>query len=195
MTVELIGAGGHAAVVADVARRAGLGLVRLWSEDDPDLSRFPDGTTHAPLADLDASLEVVLGFGDLDDRARARERFPGAPPAVVDPSAAVAGGVLLGRGTVVMALSALNANARIDRDGILNTGCVVEHDCVLAENVHVSPAAVLTGGVRVGEGSHIGAGAVVLPGVSVGVGAVVGAGAVVTREVPDGATVRGNPAA
>ena len=195
MTVDLIGGGGHAAVVADVARRAWLGRVRLWSESPPDLSRFPDGTTYAPLADLDSSVEVVLAFGGLEDRARVRERFPRAPPAVVDPSATVGGGVELGRGTVVMARSALNANARVARDGILNTACVVEHDCVLDHNVHVSPGAVLTGGVRVGAGAHIGAGAVVLPGVAVGAGATVGAGAVVTRDVPEGATVVGSPAA
>lgn len=43
-------------------------------------------------------------------------------------------------------------------------------------------------------GCSIGAGAVVLPGLRVGKGAMVGAGAVVTRDVPDGATVVGNPA-
>lgn len=195
MTIDLIGAGGHATVVADVARRAGLGPVRLWSEEEADLARFPPGTTRAPLAELDASIDVVLAFGGLEARGRARERFPNAPPAVVDPSATVAGGVVIGDGAVVMALSALNANARIARDGILNTGCVIEHDCVLGENVHVSPRAVLTGAVSVGAGTHIGAAAVVLPGVAVGERATVGAGAVVTRDVPDGATVRGNPAA
>ena len=195
MSVDLIGAGGHAAVIADLVRRAGLGDVRLWSEDAPDLGRFPPGTSHAPLSQLDASVEAVLAFGGLEARARLRERFPCAPPALVHPSASVGEGVSLGAGTVVMALTALNAGARVSRDAILNTLAVVEHDCVVGENVHVSPGAVLTGGVRVGAGTHIGAAAVVLPGVVVGAGATVGAGAVVTRDVPDGATVVGNPAA
>lgn len=195
MTTNLIGSGGHAAVVADAAQRAGLGPLRLWTEHEPDLARFPDGTMHTPVTELDPTLEVVLAFGNLEDRVRVRDRFGAAPPAVVHPTASLGAGVLLGRGTVVLALSAVNANARIARDGILNTGCVVEHDCVLAENVHVSSGAVLAGGVAVGAGTHIGAGAVVLPGVAVGAGARVGAGAVVTRDVPDGATVVGNPAA
>jgi acetyltransferase-like isoleucine patch superfamily enzyme len=46
----------------------------------------------------------------------------------------------------------------------------------------------------VARNASIGAGAVLLPGIRVGVGATVGAGAVVTRDVPDGATVVGNPA-
>lgn len=44
------------------------------------------------------------------------------------------------------------------------------------------------------RGASIGAGAVILPGLTIGEGSVVGAGAVVTKDVPDGATVVGNPA-
>jgi maltose O-acetyltransferase len=40
----------------------------------------------------------------------------------------------------------------------------------------------------------IGAGAVILPGITIQTGATVGAGAVVTKDVPAGATVKGNPA-
>ena len=44
------------------------------------------------------------------------------------------------------------------------------------------------------DGCSVGAGAVLLPGIRVGARAMVGAGAVVIRDVPDGATVVGNPA-
>lgn len=46
----------------------------------------------------------------------------------------------------------------------------------------------------VARGASIGANATILPGVRIGAGAMVGAGAVVTRDVPEGATVYGNPA-
>ena len=48
--------------------------------------------------------------------------------------------------------------------------------------------------VRIGANAWIGGGAIILPGVTVGDDAVVGAGSVVTRDVPDSATVAGNPA-
>jgi acetyltransferase-like isoleucine patch superfamily enzyme len=48
--------------------------------------------------------------------------------------------------------------------------------------------------VVIEDDAWIGIGAIVLKGVRIGRGARVAAGAVVTRDVPDGATVAGNPA-
>jgi len=48
--------------------------------------------------------------------------------------------------------------------------------------------------VRIGQNVWIGSGAIILPGVTVGEDAIVGAGSVVTCDVPEGATVVGNPA-
>lgn len=44
------------------------------------------------------------------------------------------------------------------------------------------------------QGASIGSNVTILSGVTIGRGSIVGAGAVVTKDVPDGATVAGNPA-
>lgn len=48
--------------------------------------------------------------------------------------------------------------------------------------------------IRIGQDVWIGGGAIILLGITIGDNAVIGAGSVVTRDVPAGATVRGNPA-
>lgn len=48
--------------------------------------------------------------------------------------------------------------------------------------------------VVVKTGASIGSNATILGGITIGVNALVGAGCVVTKDVPDGATVVGNPA-
>jgi carbonic anhydrase/acetyltransferase-like protein (isoleucine patch superfamily) len=48
--------------------------------------------------------------------------------------------------------------------------------------------------VVIGDGAMLGTGAIVILGVTVGRGAIVDGGAVVTKDVADGARVRGNPA-
>ena len=81
-------------------------------------------------------------------------------------------------------------------------GVTLEDDVFVGPNVTFTNDRVPRSGhrdfkleeTRVMQGASIGGGAVLLPGVTIGRGAMVGAGAVVTRDVPDGATVVGNPA-
>lgn len=192
--LNLVGAGGHASVIADMARCLGMAGVVLWADDEPDLRRFPVGTLWRPLDELDASLPVLIAVGTIETRARMRERFPAVTMPVIDPSAIIGHGVVVGNGTTIMPGCLVNANARIGEDCILNTGCIVEHDCVVGANTHLSPGVRLAGGAKVGSAAHVGIGAILLPGVSVGDGAVVGAGAVVTHDVRAGVTVVGVPA-
>jgi acetyltransferase-like isoleucine patch superfamily enzyme len=95
---------------------------------------------------------------------------------------------------VVVPLADVNAASRLGEGVIVNSGAIIEHDCLVGDGAHIAPGSVLTGGVRVGARSTVGAGSTVLPGITIGSDAIVGAGAVVTRDVPDHATVAGNPA-
>jgi acetyltransferase-like isoleucine patch superfamily enzyme len=70
----------------------------------------------------------------------------------------------------------------------------VEHDCVVGDDAHISPGAVLAGGASVAAGAWVGANATVLPRIEIGAWAVVGAGSTVTRNVAPGLIVVGTPA-
>jgi sugar O-acyltransferase (sialic acid O-acetyltransferase NeuD family) len=192
--LHLIGGGGHASVVADVAQRAGHRDITIWSEDEADRARFPAGVEFRSLSDLDAICPVMLAVGDLALRQRFRARFARPAQPLIDPSASVGFKVAIAPGVVVFPGCVINANARIESDAIINTACVVEHDCIVGENSHLSPGVRLGGGVIVGNSVHVGIGGVVLPRVRIGDGAIVGAGAVVIRDVDPGATVVGVPA-
>jgi maltose O-acetyltransferase len=105
-------------------------------------------------------------------------------------------------------------NIRIGADAFLNFNCVILDvmRVTIGAGTQIGPAvqiyaadhprdpAVRRSGkefgrpVRIGSNVWIGGGAIILPGVSVGDDAIVGAGSVVTRDVPQGATVFGNPA-
>lgn len=200
--IILIGGGGHALVVADVARACGVQLAGAH-DDDPGcvLCRRGRATHRGTLEQLPAasgwewSRRWILALGDIQRRRLCLGRLNPAhaetlvhPSACVGPSAVVGGGVLVGPGVVV------NADARVEPHAILNSACVVEHECEVGENSHVAPGAVLGGRVRVGRDTLVGLGSRVLPGVTIGDRVVVGAGAVVVRDVPDGARVRGVPA-
>jgi maltose O-acetyltransferase len=105
-------------------------------------------------------------------------------------------------------------NIRLGDHAFLNFGCVLLDVAVIeiGDQTQIGPnVQILTADhprdpreretglergipVKIGRNVWIGGGAIILPGVTVGDDAIIGAGAVVTRDVPNGATVAGNPA-
>jgi sugar O-acyltransferase (sialic acid O-acetyltransferase NeuD family) len=207
--VIIIGAGGHAAVVADALLACDVQVIGFT---DTDSGR--DGATifGLPVLGDDSVLDhydrraVVLanGIGGSGSRACGHRGRRAAqvrlahngwqfttvvhPGAVVSPRAQVAIGVQ------VFASAVIQARACIKEGCIVNTGAVAEHDVVLGEYSHLAPRAVVCGGVTIGADSHIGAGAVVKQGLNVGNGTVVGAGAVVVKDFAGGGVLVGVPA-
>ncbi len=192
----IIGAGGHARVVADAWEAAG-GRVAVCVEDE-GLDRDLGWARVVGSTEGMDDVEFVVAIGDnLVRRKRYEEMLRDShsrPTTVVHPTAVVSCGANLGAGCMVLAGAVLNPGTEVGEDTILNTGAIVEHDCVIGAHAHVAPRSVLGGGVTVGDGSLVGIGACVMPGVSIGAGATVGAGAVVTRDVPALGVVVGVPA-
>lgn len=102
----------------------------------------------------------------------------------IHPSAVVSEYASVDMGTVVMK-GQLFKLRQLCKHCIINTGASVDHDCNIADFVHISPHATLCGDVTVGEGSWIVAATTILPGVKIGKWCVIGAGSVVTKDIPD----------
>lgn len=187
----LYGAGGHGKVVAEIAEVTSL-----------PISAFIDGQ-KAPgtlwgypiLEDLpEGDFSCVVSIGNNRVRAEIVSQNPQLKyETLIHPFAAISPRALIGEGSVLMAGATVNSDASIGKHCIINTNASVDHECILDDFVHISPNVGLAGNVRVGEGTHIGIGANVIQGVTIGKWCTIGAGAVIIRDVPDGATVVGNP--
>ena len=77
---------------------------------------------------------------------------------------------------------------------IINTGAIVEHDCVIKDFVNISPNCAMAGHCRVESRAFLGIGSTLAPCVTIGEDAVIGAGAVVITDIPAHATAVGVPA-
>jgi sugar O-acyltransferase (sialic acid O-acetyltransferase NeuD family) len=198
MTLVLIGGGGHAAVVADVARAAGFTIAGVLTPKDAtpsvDLPRLGDDdwVDAAP-----SDIGFHLAFGHLAGRRSVFARLHAAGrrlPIITATTATVGSRVSVGDGSILMNGTIVNAGSTIGRNCIVNTRAVVEHDCRIGDHTHIAPGAIIAGGVSIGEAVMVGAGAVLLPGVSVAAHVVIGAGAVVVRSIEEQGTWFGNPA-
>lgn len=197
----IIGASGHARVVAAAARQSGmfvLGLIdnaRLKGEDVDGLPILGGDEVLPRLLGTVDNLCVIVGVGNNTLRRSICQRIEGWKFAtVIHPSAIIAPGVEIGGGTFIAASATINSGAIIGQHVIVNTNSSVDHDCQVGDFAAVSPGSILTGGVLIGAGAMIGAGAVIIPGVEIGENAIVGAGASVVGSVPSNTTYVGVPA-
>ena len=107
--------------------------------------------------------------------------------AIISQNSYVGNGTFLGPGSIV------NSNTKIGANCFINTGSIIEHDCIIGSFTHVCPGAVIAGGVSIGSGCLIGSNSTILPGINIGNNVKIGAGSVILKDIPDNATVVGNP--
>jgi UDP-2-acetamido-3-amino-2,3-dideoxy-glucuronate N-acetyltransferase len=118
------------------------------------------------------------------------------------------------KGAKIGANCNINSHTFIENDVIvgnnvtIKAGVYIWDGITIEDNVFVGPNATFTNDkyprskqypdffqrTRLEKGCSIGANATILGGVTIGKYAIVGAGSVVTKDVPDYALVRGNPA-
>jgi len=197
----LLGAGGHAAVVAEIlleqkqpliavvapdpipANSPLIGLMRIAS-DEQLLS------TYSP-----EEVELVNGLGSIpgnnlrwklfDFFSEKGYRFA----SVISPKANLSNYLDLAEGVQIMMGAQIQTSARIGKNTIINTGAIVEHDCKIGAHNHLAPGATLSGGVITAKQVHIGTGASVIQNIQIGEQAVIGAGTTVVRNMPAQQTI------
>lgn len=201
MRLAILGASGHGKVVADAAEASGWQEVVFFDDAWPGLEQngpwLVKGDTNALIDSLGEYDGVVVAIGNNAIRANKQVHLVNAGASVVTvihPDATVSRHAQIGSGSVVFAQAVVNACATVGDGVIVNTSSVVEHDCVVGDFSHISPDAVLAGGVRLQEQCWVGAGASVKQLLEVGKAAVVGMGAVVIKDVSAGSVVAGSPA-
>lgn len=201
----IIGAGGHAKEILGIFSELGeLGDIFFYddiSSGSPDLlfDRFPvlKGEKEARSV-LAKDFRFVLGIGKPALRRQMERKFTdlgGKLHSVISPFARIGlFNVQLGDGLNIMTGAVVTQDIIIGKGTLVHVNATVHHDCRIGEFCELSPGCHILGKVHIGDGSSVGAGAVILPGMTIGKEATIGAGAVVTRNIADGATVKGMPA-
>ena len=193
---NIYGASGHAKVIIDIIKSIDDKTVGYVFDDNEELVELLGlDIKRSSNTNLLSKYSSIIAIGNNKIRKEITENKQIVfAEAIKHISAVVSNVSTLGKGTVIMPNAVINADATIGLHCIINTAAVVEHDVNLGDFVHISPNATVTGGIKIGEGTHVGAGAVILPNLTIGKWATIGAGAVVTKNIPDFATVVGNPA-
>jgi len=195
-TVAVIGAGGHAKVVASTVMAAGHQVVGFYDDDSQKWgSHIFDIPVIGSVSELTSEncSHAIIGIGSNEVRKHLAQQLDLDWITVVHPFAWIHPDVSLGVGTVVCAGAIVQPYAQIGSHVILNTKASVDHHCYVGDYVHIA-VSHLAGGASADEGAFLALGSIVLPGVRVGAWATLGAGSVATKDVPPRTTAVGIPA-
>jgi len=194
----ILGAGGHARVVASILKANDISLLGFFDDNfkegeqirgAPVLGRFRDV--------LNFKENISAAYLAIGDNARRKTMYDFLKenhfkmPALIHPQSCIENDVVVGGGSAVCLGACLATEVQVGRGVIINTGSSVDHECVVGDFAHVAPGVTVAGRVTIGPGTFIGMNASVADKITIGEKATVGAGAVILKDVPDETTAVG----
>jgi sugar O-acyltransferase (sialic acid O-acetyltransferase NeuD family) len=197
--VAIVGYSGHGYVIIDILLSAGRLVTAYCDQEEKKFNPY-----H--LNYLGKEAEVInklkkfdyftcVGHNGIREKIHTQlSQYLGNPINAIHPSAVISASVKMSDGIMIAANATLNPLVQLGKGVICNTSSSIDHECIIGDFCHLAPGAVLCGNVEVGKGSFIGANSVIRQGIRIGNHVTIGAGTVVVKDIPDGATVIGNPA-
>lgn len=202
-TVVIMGAGGHAKVIADIIQKRGdkvYGFLDDKLEQNAVILNSPNFKVIGKIEKCkeiqkyNPNFKFIIAIGNNTIRKQFSEEYILNYYTAIHPTATIGIGVEIGKGSVIMAKACINPGAVIGKHTIVNTGAIIEHDNFIEDYCSIAPNATLGGTVKIGELSHIGIGSTVKNNVTICSKCIIGAGAVVVKNIEKEGTYIGIPA-
>lgn len=193
----ILGFGGHARSVADVALAIGYKSIIFLDENARDNENFLGYPVQREFQKpLPADWQCIPAAGDNKLRQLQVEHANTMNwnlATLIAPTATIGAGALISVGSFVAHHSHVGPMAKVGVGCIVNSGAIVEHECYVGDFSHVSVNATIAGRTRIGRFVFIGAGAVVIDSLSVADNVIVGAGGIVVTSLEYSGTYVGMP--
>jgi sugar O-acyltransferase (sialic acid O-acetyltransferase NeuD family) len=194
----ILGFGGHARSVADVAMRCGYETLLFVDENACEGETFLGfDVIKSLVSPLSSDWDAFPASGDNLRRSQQYESIAQLGLGIatlISPAATIGIGSQVESGCFIGHHAHVGSMAKIGRACIINTGAIVEHESQVGDYSHVSVNATIAGRSTLGAFSMLGAGACIIDGLSVVDHVILGAGAVVHRPIVDAGTYVGIPA-
>lgn len=196
--VILVGGGGHALSLAEfaasgirgyLAREANPSMSAPWLGTDTDAGEYISEGFPFHIA------FIYSGFPQMEARRKliaAYEEAGAGFLTLIAPSAIVTPNSVIGEGCAVMSGAIVN-RAVLGKNVVVNSGAIVEHDCVIGDNTFLGPGAVVGGFTSIGNNCFIGLGARIGNGLKIGDDITVAMGSVVGKDLTEPGIYHGNP--
>ncbi len=144
--IVIIGAGGHAKVLAETIDL--IGSLRVIGFVDDQVEKGTILTDNIPVIGSIQDIVAisghcdafVIGIGNNEIRKQLANQYAGRIEfeTIIHPLAYVSKNAVIQSGTVVLAGAIINANSKIGSCCIVNSNVVVDHDCEIGDFTHLA---------------------------------------------------------
>jgi sugar O-acyltransferase (sialic acid O-acetyltransferase NeuD family) len=203
--ILIYGASGHAKMIVDIVQKTNYYKMKGYIDSFKTINQVVFGYSilgnldHLPdLIDKFNIEGIVIAIGDNFTRKEVYHKIKTIAPdlefvVIIHPSAIVASDVLIGEGSVIMANTVINAQAKIGRFCILNSSSILGHESIMADFSSLASRATLAGNVCIGVGSAVCLSSTIIQNISIGDNTVIGAGSLVLKDIGSNKTAYGAP--
>ncbi len=196
----IIGAGGHAISVANVAKSAGFKIkyfIDLYKKaqkllDIDIISKISE------LQDVDRYC-YFIAIGDNFVRQQVYNelttKYPNLYfPSLIHTSATISDDVSIGDGSVIMPKAIVGPSSTVGKFCILNTQSSMDHNCSISDFSSLAPGAITGGNVNIGMRTAISIGAIIKHDITIADDSVVGANSYLNKDLVSNKVAFGSPA-
>ena len=201
MILALYGAGAIGREFRQIAVRSGDWSEVIFIDDRSDAKEIAGSPVfHFQMFRRKYSPEdvrFVVSIGEPKHRRDTFERMTRAGyrgGVLIDSTAYVSPDAEVGEGTAVYMGAYIGSQARVGKNCFISRNVSVGHDAAVDDHTRLGVNAFVGGHTKIGRRAYIGAGAMLRDRIRIGDESIVALGAAVFEDVPDGATVIGNPA-
>ena len=198
--IVIIGAGGHAVSVANVAISAGY-KVSYFIDINKKEKKLLGVEILEGLSELKNKSEFYyhIGIGDNALRWRLYEEVKKINPELKFPSLIHKSSVIsylskIGIGSVIMPNAIVGPNSCVGDFCILNNNSSLDHDSKMFDFSSLAPSSVTGGRVTIGHRSAVSIGSVVKQGIKIDSDTILGANSYLNQNLPNNCIAYGSPA-
>lgn len=203
MILGIYGAGGLGREVYDLAIRINT-ISRRWEKiifiDDFSDEREHEGVKKVKFSavlDYKNEFECIIAIGEPSLREFLCKKVLAENinlTTLIDPTAIISPLAKIQEGAIVCEYSTIHAGAKIGCNALIQPFCCIGHDIIVGDHTVLSSYCAPGGGTVFGSRVFVGLHAALKESLNIGNDVIIGMGSIVYRDIPDGATVVGNPA-
>ena len=131
----------------------------------------------------------VIAFGVLEKRNIRFELYTNLKklgcefPNIIHPKSIVENSVVLGEGNVILAGANVGSCVKLGNLNYINNSALISHDCVLMDNIHIAPGAVLASSIIIESHVLIGMNTTIYYGLKIGESSTILNGLIINNNV------------